>query len=107
MNLREKTIRLGDKIFARVTRNGKTILDFVTENVGSMKELISRIRESIKGIHGVVMIHVRNFHQGWGEERPLLIRQAIPAASVHPFPSALWTDAELEACSRQEMVLKA
>lgn len=73
MNKTKKSISLGDKIFARVTRNGRTILDFVTERVSNMSELISELRAAMKDIHGLVMIHIRNYHQGWGEDRPLML----------------------------------
>lgn len=70
---RKRSISFGDKIFARVTRNGRTILDFVTEKVSNMTELISQLRNAMKDVSGLVMIHIRNYHQGWGEERPLML----------------------------------
>ena len=80
MNLREKTITLGDRIFARVSRNGKTIFNFMTEQVSTMKELLQEIREAIKDVKGLVIIHIRNFNQGWGEERPMLLKEKDPGA---------------------------
>lgn len=73
MNKRGKTISLGDKIFARVTRNGRTIFNYVTEKVATMSQLISELRIAMKDVHGLVMIHIRNYHQGWGEQRPLML----------------------------------
>lgn len=70
---KNKTIVLGDKIFARVTRNGRTIFNYVTEKVATMSQLISELRIAMKNIEGLVMIHIRNYHQGWGEERPLML----------------------------------
>lgn len=70
---RNKTITLGDKIFARVTRNGRTIFNYVTEKVATMSQLISELRLAMKDVQGLVMIHIRNYHQGWGEERPLML----------------------------------
>lgn len=71
--MNKRKIELGDKIFARVTKNGQTILNFVTENVSTMKELLRAIREAMKNLNGLVMVHIRNYHQGWGEERPLML----------------------------------
>ncbi|MCH5241200.1 MAG: hypothetical protein J1F67_02075 [Muribaculaceae bacterium] len=68
-----KSISFGDKIFARVTRNGHTIYNFVSEKVSNMADLLSQIRLAMKDIHGLVMIHIRNFNQGWGDERPLML----------------------------------
>ncbi|MCH5232786.1 MAG: hypothetical protein J1E78_04035 [Muribaculaceae bacterium] len=73
MNRTRKTIAYGDRIFARVTRNGRTILNFVTEQVSDMTELIAELRKAMKDLSGLVMIHIRNYHKGWGDERPLLL----------------------------------
>lgn len=70
---KNKSISFGDKIFARVTRNGRTIFNFVSEKVANMADLISQLRASMRDINGLVMIHIRNYHQGWGEERPLML----------------------------------
>ena len=68
-----KSIKYGDRIYARVTRNGQTVFNFVTERVADMTELIGELRQAMRGIRGLVMIHIRNYHQGWGEERPLML----------------------------------
>lgn len=68
-----KTISYGDKIFARVTKNGLTVLNFVTEKVSTMGELLAELKKAMKDFTGLVMIHIRNYHQGWGEERPLML----------------------------------
>ena len=70
---RTKSISYGDKIFARVTRNGQIIYDFVSEKVANMADLIGQLRMAIKDVRGLVMIHIRNYHQGWGEQRPLML----------------------------------
>lgn len=73
MNRRKKTITFGDKIFARVTRNGQTIFNYVSEKIATMSQLINELRFAMKDVHGLVMIHIRNYHKGWGEERPLML----------------------------------
>ena len=86
---RNKTISFGDRIFARVTLNGRTVLDFVSEQVANMADLISQLRKSMKNIHGLVTLHIRNYNQGWGEERPLMLYAQkyntswSPVSSVH------------------------
>ena len=70
---RNRTISLGDKIFARVSKNGQTIYNFVSEQVANMTDLVSQLRKAMWDIHGLVMIHIRNYNQGWGEERPLML----------------------------------
>ena len=74
MNKNGKEILLGDRIFARVTKNGRTILDFVTEKVSTLGELLNELRKAMKDLKGLVMIHIRNYNRGWGEERPLILR---------------------------------
>lgn len=73
MNRRKKTITLGDKIFARVTRNGQTIFNFVSEKIATISQLIRELRFAIKDVQGLVMLHIRNYNQGWGDERPLML----------------------------------
>ena len=70
---RTKSISFGDKIFARVTRNGQTIYNFVSEKVSNMADLLSQLRIAMKDFQGLVMIHIRNYNQGWGDERPLML----------------------------------
>lgn len=73
MNIKAKSISLGDKIFARVTRNGRTIFNYVTEKVENMSQLINELRFAMKDVQGLVMIHIRNYNQGWGAARPLML----------------------------------
>ena len=68
-----KSISFGDKIFARVTRNGQTIFNFVSEKVANMADLLSQLRIAMKDVQGLVILHIRNYNQGWGDERPLML----------------------------------
>lgn len=72
--MKNKGITYGDRIFARVTINGRTILNYMTEKVSNMAELLFELRQVMKDIKGLVILHIRNYHQGWGEERPMLLR---------------------------------
>ena len=72
MNKKRK-ISFGDRIFARVTRNGRTIFNFVSEKVANMTDLVGQLRQAMRDIEGLVMLHIRNYNQGWGEERPLML----------------------------------
>ena len=68
-----KSIAYGDRIFARVTMNGRTVLNFVTEHVSNINELLTEIRNAVKDLRGLVILHIRNYHQGWGEQRPMML----------------------------------
>ena len=69
-------IAYGDRIFARVTMNGRTVFNFMTENVSNMSELIVEIKKAIRDLQGLVILHIRNYHRGWGQNRPLMLRAA-------------------------------
>ena len=69
-----KIISYGDRIFARVISNGKIILDFVTENVSNLMELMMELRRNMEGCTGLVRVSIRNYHQGWGEEKWMMMR---------------------------------
>lgn len=84
---KNRVITYGDRVFARVIKNGKTIVDFVTENVSNLAELMDQLRILIRGdksndrtngnlfqsSRGMVTIQIRNYHQGWGTERLMII----------------------------------
>lgn len=69
-------ISYGDRIFARVTRNGRTIFNFMTESVSNMAELIIEIKKAMSNLQGLVILHIRNYHEGWGQDRPLMLSAA-------------------------------
>ena len=100
MNKRNKSISFGDKIFARVTLNGRTIYNFVSEKVANMADLIGQIRFAMKEFHGLVMLHIRNYHQGWGEERPLMLYTQKP--SNFSFSSVIETQ-KVKSTGQREM----
>ena len=56
MNKRGKMISYGDKIFARVSKNGRTVINFVTEKVATISELIAQLRAAVKDLTGLVII---------------------------------------------------
>lgn len=100
MNTRSKTISFGDRIFARVTHNGQTIYNYVSEKVANMSQLISELRFAIKDVKGLVMIHIRNYNQGWGEERPLMLY----TKRSQNFPSYRMATLETSKISEREML---
>lgn len=85
-------IELGDRIFARLTMGGKTIVEFMINTVADMTQLISELRHTTSGKHGLAMLYIRNQSRGWSRERPLMLysaqsgRKAAPVyASMSPF----------------------
>lgn len=98
MNKR-KSISFGDKIFARVSRNGQTIYNFVSEKVANMADLLCQLRSAMKDVQGLVMIHIRNYNQGWGEQRPLMLY--AKKASIYSDRIAANTVSVAQSSSRQ------
>lgn len=99
MNKNYKSISFGDKIFARVSRNGRTVLNFVSEQVANMSDLLSQLRKAMKDIQGLVMIHIRNYNQGWGEERPLMLY-----AEKRPYLKLVTTKEPIEKIDSKKMI---
>ena len=99
MNKNFKSISFGDKIFARVSRNGRTVLNFVSEQVANMSDLLSQLRKAMKDIQGLVMIHIRNYNQGWGEERPLMLY-----AEKRPYLKLVTTKEPIEKNDSKKMI---
>lgn len=73
MDLRSKSFETGDKIFARVAKNGRTIYNFMSESVSSIAEVISQIKNRIGDETGLVMVSIRNYNKGWHEEKPVVL----------------------------------
>lgn len=73
METRNNRINYGDRIFARVTKNGRTVFDFKSEKVTSIMQFLQMIRDALKGVTGLVLIHIRNYNEGWNQQRPLFL----------------------------------
>lgn len=64
-------IKHGDRIFVRVMRDGKTLLEFSVNNAGSLTDLIGEIRYAARNIVGLTTVFIRNHDRGWSETRPI------------------------------------
>lgn len=60
-----KEIQKGDRIFARLTMGGKTILEFMINSVASMEQLLNELRQMTANLRGLGRLHVRNQSRGW------------------------------------------
>jgi len=68
-----KKIEFGDRIFARLMMNGRTVVEFMISSVSDMTELIGELRHLTRGARGLAKLYIRNQTKGWSHERPLML----------------------------------
>lgn len=81
MEKKNLIIEKGDRVFARLIKDGRTVLEFMINCIGSVEELMKEIRCMAGEVHGLVKLCLRNQSRGWGDER-LLMLCAGPRPSV-------------------------
>ena len=74
MNRTEKMISVGDRIFARLTMRGKTLVEFMVNKISDMNELFQELRRVLPGVRGLAKLYVRNQSQGWAFEKAIMIQ---------------------------------
>lgn len=92
---------MGDRLFARLTRNGNTVVEIMSDRIGSMTDLLAELRIAGDGKHGLMRLYVRNHSKGWSNERPLMLYRSKnrdsyiestcqPAYNVRPHMTFPW-----------------
>lgn len=71
-----RTVRYGDRLFARIVLHGKTVAEFVNSQVNDLTELLSELRRLTRGLRGLAQLYIRNFSRGWSFERPMMLYAA-------------------------------
>lgn len=66
-------IEYGDRIFARLTMAGRTVVEIMLDRVSDMTELIGEMRHASFGLKGLAKLYIRNHSKGWSNERPLML----------------------------------
>lgn len=82
-------IRYGDRLFARLLRHGRMIMEFVINEVSDFTELMGELRKKAKGLKGLVQLQLRNYSRGWSMEQPLMLY----SSSSRPSPRAAYSSA--------------
>lgn len=67
-----KEIRMGDKLFTRLTMGGRVIMECAISTVGSMTDLLSELRRMMGNLRGLCRLQVRNQSRGWVKESNLM-----------------------------------
>ncbi|MDE6335900.1 MAG: hypothetical protein K2L34_04955, partial [Muribaculaceae bacterium] len=68
-SMRNKMIRKGDRIFARLTMGARTVIEFMIDKVESMTDLLLEVHRATVGMRGLCKLYVRNQSRGWAQER--------------------------------------
>lgn len=66
-------IKYGDRLFARIVMRGRTVVEFVLNQVSDMTELLGELRKKVKGLRGLAKVYIRNYSRGWSMEQPLML----------------------------------
>lgn len=62
-----------DRVYAKLVRNGETLVEFVRDNIEDFSALLAMLRRATYGHHGLVRMVVRNISRGWSLQRPLML----------------------------------
>lgn len=76
MDTRKFTMAYGDRIYARLCLNGEKTVEFMTDHVSGMAELLGELRSRTRSLKGLCRLYVRNYSRGWSSERPLMLYAA-------------------------------
>ncbi len=71
--MRNRIIRKGDRIFARLTMGARTVIEFMIDQVESMTDLLLEVHRVTSGVRGLCKLYVRNQSRGWAQERPVML----------------------------------
>lgn len=82
----------GDKIYARLTLNGKNVVEFIFNDISDMSQLISHLRYITQSIQGLATLMVRNITRGWSLTRPLMLYPAPFSESPNTSPYDIYRE---------------
>ena len=74
-----RPICYGDRLFARIVMRGRTVLEFMVNQVCDLTEFWGELRKKAKGLKGLVQVHIRNYSRGWSMQQPMMLY--APAAT--------------------------
>lgn len=77
-------IKYGDRVFARVVMQGRTVVEFVMSQINDLTELFGELRHKMRGIRGLAKLYIRNMSRGWSEERPMMFYTELPFSFRRP-----------------------
>lgn len=68
-----RKISYGDRLFARVVLGGKTVVEFIVNQVNDFTEFLGELRKHTRGFKGLARLYLRNMSRGWSQQRPLML----------------------------------
>ncbi|MDE5887421.1 MAG: hypothetical protein K2H46_07535 [Muribaculaceae bacterium] len=72
-NISKYKIERGDKVFARLSLGGRTLVEFMMNEISSIGEVISELRRMSGEVRGLAKLYVRNHSRGWSFDQGLMI----------------------------------
>lgn len=70
-----KLIDRRDIIFATIVCRGRALASLTLSGMETMADILRRVRESIDAsTRGIITLRLRNYTQGWLQERSLVMR---------------------------------
>ncbi|MDE5869927.1 MAG: hypothetical protein K2H18_06815 [Muribaculaceae bacterium] len=87
----------GDRLFARIVIGGRTVKEFILNQVCDMTELLGELRIKMKGLCGLAQIYIRNYTRGWSMDKPLMlyassVSRRVTTSSNGDYPSNLFSE---------------
>ncbi len=61
----KKSINISDTLYARVSFMGQQLFNIQLNEMQSMSQIVTLVRERLSGVTGLVKISLRNASQGW------------------------------------------
>ncbi|MDE6576751.1 MAG: hypothetical protein K2J82_03655 [Muribaculaceae bacterium] len=71
--MNKNIIEKGDRIFARLSMGGRTIVEVMMNSISSIDEVTAELRRLSGDIRGLVKLYIRNHTRGWCVERGLMV----------------------------------
>ncbi len=63
----------GDRISVRLVARDQRVMEYETRQVADMTDLTGDLRRRAKGMHGLVVVYIRNHDRGWARERRIML----------------------------------
>lgn len=67
------TIDYNDRVYARMTLAGRTIVEFTRDRITNFSALLAILRAKVPMYRGLAKLTVRNMTRGWHIERPIML----------------------------------
>ncbi len=95
---KEYRISYGDRIFVRAVMKGRSIVEYVTNEVADMTDLTGDLRQRLRKDKGLISVYIRNLDRGWNRKHHIMLygeRKYTPATRVTAIQTPMFFPWEL------------